>query len=60
MFRGQKAMENPWEATTLEWTNPLPPPHDNSGGKIPEVHRGAYEYSVPGRKPDYVMQTTPK
>ncbi len=36
-----------------------PPPHDNFGGKIPVVYRGAYEFSVPGAPDDYVMQTTP-
>ncbi|MBI2818159.1 MAG: cbb3-type cytochrome c oxidase subunit I [Acidobacteria bacterium] len=59
LFRGQKAPENPWEATTLEWTVPSPPPHDNFGGNYPEVYRGAYEYSKPGVTKDYVMQTTP-
>src|SRR5436305_5130205 len=30
MFKGQKCTENnPWEATTLEWTTETPPPHDN-------------------------------
>src|SRR6266568_3835801 len=26
---GKKASDNPWEATTLEWTTATPPPHDN-------------------------------
>jgi cytochrome c oxidase subunit I len=59
LFKGQRASENPWEATTLEWAIPSPPPHDNFGGKIPVVYRGAYEYSVPGVAQDYIMQTTP-
>jgi cytochrome c oxidase subunit 1 len=59
MRGGKKASENPWEATTLEWTIPSPPPHDNFGGKIPVVYRGPYEYSVPGVKQDYILQTTP-
>src|SRR5262249_24581428 len=29
--RGKKAEINPWQATTLEWTVPSPPPHDNFG-----------------------------
>ncbi|MGH9555099.1 MAG: cytochrome c oxidase subunit I [Terriglobales bacterium] len=57
MFKGAKASENPWEATTLEWTVPSPPPHDNFGGKTPVVHHGPYEYGVPGAPKDYVMQT---
>ena len=59
LYRGPKASENPWEATTLEWTVPSPPPHDNFGGRSPVVYRGAYEYAVPGAPQDYVMQTTP-
>ena len=59
LFKGKKAPDNPWEATTLEWTIPSPPPHDNFGGKIPVVHHGPYEYSVPGAPTDYVMQTDP-
>ena len=57
--KGEKASENPWEATTLEWTVPSPPPHDNFGGNYPVVHRGPYEYSVPGVAQDYILQTTP-
>jgi len=59
LFKGPKAPDNPWEATTLEWTIPSPPPHDNFGGKTPVVHHGPYEYSVPGATKDYVMQTDP-
>ncbi len=58
--RGEKVNNNPWSATTLEWTAPSPPlPHVNFA-KIPEVHRVAYEYSVPGRKRDFTPQTEPK
>jgi cytochrome c oxidase subunit 1 len=56
MFRGEKASENPWEATTLEWTVPSPPPFDNFAGVHPEVHHGPYEFGVPGAEKDYVMQ----
>jgi cytochrome c oxidase subunit 1 len=59
MFKGPKASDNPWEATTLEWTTATPPPHDNFGGKTPVVHHGPYEYSVPGAPKDYVMQSDP-
>jgi cytochrome c oxidase subunit 1 len=57
MFKGAKASQNPWEATTLEWTVPSPPPHDNFAGIEPVVYRGAYEFSVPGAPTDYSMQT---
>ncbi len=56
LFRGKKAGENPWEATTLEWETPSPPPHGNFS-ETPVVHRGPYEYSVPGRARDWQMQT---
>jgi cytochrome c oxidase subunit 1 len=59
MKKGAKAADNPWEATTLEWTTATPPPHDNFGGRIPVVNHGPYEYSVPGAPKDYVMQTDP-
>jgi cytochrome c oxidase subunit 1 len=59
MFKGPKASDNPWEATTLEWTTTTPPPHDNFGGKTPVVNHGPYEYGVPGAPKDFVMQTDP-
>ena len=59
MFKGKKASDNPWEATTLEWTTATPPPHDNFGGRTPVVHNGPYEYSVPGAPRDFVMQSDP-
>jgi len=59
MFRGKKASDNPWDATTLEWTTATPPPHDNFAGIVPEVYRGPYEFSVPGAPKDFTMQTEP-
>ena len=59
LWKGEKASDNPWEATTLEWITATPPPHDNFGGRAPVVHRGAYEFGVPGAPEDYVLQTTP-
>jgi len=60
MWKGKKASDNPWEATTLEWITATPPPHDNFGGQTPVVHNGPYEYSVPGAPKDFVMQTEPE
>jgi cytochrome c oxidase subunit 1 len=60
IWKGRKAPDNPWEATTLEWTIPSPPPHDNFAGKHPVVHHGAYEFSVPGAEKDYIMQDSPE
>ena len=59
LFKGPKASDNPWEATTLEWATTTPPPHDNFGGKLPTVYRGPYEFSVPGAEKDYSMQNEP-
>ncbi|PYX32556.1 MAG: cytochrome c oxidase subunit I [Acidobacteria bacterium] len=59
MFKGPKASDNPWEATTLEWTTTTPPPHDNFGGVTPVVYHGPYEYGVPGAPRDFVMQNDP-
>jgi cytochrome c oxidase subunit 1 len=50
--------DNPWEATTLEWQTPTPPPHGNFP-KIPTVYRGPYEYSVPGHAKDFTPQNQP-
>ncbi len=56
MKRGKKAEVNPWQATTLEWAVPSPPPHDNFAGNVPAVYRGPYEYAVPDGTEDYVPQ----
>ena len=56
---GRKAENNPWEANTLEWTVPSPPPHGNFGDEFPEVHRGPYEYSHPDRESDFWPQNEP-
>jgi cytochrome c oxidase subunit 1 len=55
-FRGQPVNDNnPWQATTLEWAAPSPPPHGNFIGPV-EAYRGPYEYSVPGAPRDYSPQ----
>jgi cytochrome c oxidase subunit I len=51
--------DNPWEATTLEWQTPTPPPHGNFA-HAPEVHRGPYVYSVPGHSTDFTPQNEPE
>ena len=55
MWKGEKTTNNPWAATTLEWQTPSPPPHGNFLSP-PEVHRGPYEYSVPGAATDFTPQ----
>ncbi len=60
LFRGAKAPANPWEANTLEWQAPSPPPHGNFPQGLPNVYRGPYEYSNPERPDsDYWPQTEP-
>ena len=58
-FRGPVAPANPWEATTLEWITPSPPPFDNFGGVHPVVYHGPNEYGAADPRGDYVMQTDP-
>jgi cytochrome c oxidase subunit 1 len=55
LFKGKKAEANPWNANTLEWQAPSPPPHGNFA-ELPTVYRGPYEYSVPGRESDFWPQ----
>jgi len=59
-FWGPIASENPWEATSLEWSTTSPPPFDNFGGKHLVVYNGPNEIGVDGPNgTDYVMQTDP-
>jgi cytochrome c oxidase subunit 1 len=58
LWRGREAGDNPWEANTLEWITPSPPPHGNFSA-TPTVHRGPYEYSAPGRREDWWPQHIP-
>ncbi len=56
MSYGKKVeSDNPWNGTTLEWQTPTPPPHGNFTKEI-KVVRGAYDYSLPGAKEDFVPQ----
>jgi len=43
LMSGEKASDNPWGATTLEWTTASPPPHHNFHKK-PVVTGGPYDY----------------
>ncbi len=56
---GEQVGDNPWQATTLEWQTPTPPPHGNFEA-VPRVYRGPYEYSVPGRTADFTPQNEPE
>jgi cytochrome c oxidase subunit I len=59
IWKGQKVSDNPWEATTLEWSAPSPPGHGNFLTE-PVVYRGPYEYSVPGAAKDFSPQFEPE
>ncbi|HXV44461.1 MAG TPA: cbb3-type cytochrome c oxidase subunit I [Anaerolineae bacterium] len=55
LVRGPKASQNPWQANTLEWVAPSPPPHGNFEA-IPAVYRGPYEYAAPEVTADFWPQ----
>jgi cytochrome c oxidase subunit 1 len=59
MKHGTVAGNNPWESTSLEWSTTSPPPFNNFGERIPEVHHGPYELGVVGDR-DYIMQDDPE
>jgi cytochrome c oxidase subunit 1 len=46
---------NPWNATTLEWSVASPAPESNFGSMRPTVYRGAYEFHK-GFADDFAMQ----
>src|SRR5699024_4471331 len=51
-----KASENPWKATTLEWTTPVERLHGNWPGELPIVYRWPYDYSKLNKDgDDYVI-----
>jgi cytochrome c oxidase subunit 1 len=59
-FWGEPAPENPWQGTSLEWSIPSPPPHDNFGGRHVVVYHDPYQYDVESSLGDYVMQDSPE
>ena len=52
---GKPASANPYNANSLEWACPSPPPHGNFS-TLPTVYRGPYEYSHPDREQDFWPQ----
>jgi len=57
IYRGPKAVQNPWKSNTLEWTTPVEHVHGNWPGALPVVHRWPYDYSKPGAEEDFIPQT---
>jgi len=54
MKRGPVAALNPWESSTLEWSQSAA-----EGAERPLVSYGPYEYSIAGAAKDFVMQDAP-
>ncbi len=50
LFRGDRAPDNPWQATGLEWRTRSPPPKENFA-VIPTVTEGPYNYPPPEHAP---------
>jgi len=59
-YKGPIAPVNPWDATSLEWTVPSPPPHNNFGDVHPVVYHDPYQYGVESSTGDYLMQNSPE
>jgi cytochrome c oxidase subunit 1 len=60
LLRDREAIEeNPWRATTLEWSLPSPPPFGNFTGRAPVVYRSAYEFGRFNCTEDFASQTLP-
>ncbi len=58
IWKGKKVeTQNPYGATTLEWTTPINPGHGNWPGKIPAVQRWAYDYGKDGE--EFIPQIIP-
>lgn len=55
IFYGKRGPLNPWSSNTLEWTAPQKHIHGNWPGKIPEVHRWAYDYSKTYENGEYII-----
>ena len=59
VYRGPKAVQNPWRANSLERTTPVEHVHGNWPGPLPVVHRWPYDYSKPGASEDFIPQIVP-
>jgi len=58
IWKGKKMKtKNPYGSNTLEWTTPIETGHGNWPGKIPVVHRWAYDYGKDGK--EFIPQIIP-
>jgi cytochrome c oxidase subunit I len=54
--RKEVEADNPWGATTLEWSVGSPVPEESFGGQVPVVYRGAYEFAPQHLSPELLAQ----
>ncbi len=60
MISGKKAAQNPWQVTTLEWTNATSPPVHHNYDVIPTVVNGPHEFNNPAvTDKDWLGQAEP-
>jgi cytochrome c oxidase subunit I len=57
--RARASQENPWRATTLEWSLASPRPLANFATGEPVAYRGAYEFNVSHFAEDFAPQHLP-
>ena len=55
----RKSNDNPWEATTLEWTAPSPPPHGNFVDHAGGLSRALRIQPARAARRDFTMQNEP-
>lgn len=60
LWRGDRATNNPWNATTLEWATSSPPLAQGNFAEPVTVHRGPNDYSTGETEEDFVLQNAPK
>lgn len=53
IFKVKQTTQNPWGASTLEWTTPIHAGHGNWDGNLPVVHRWPYDYGKDGERKIY-------
>jgi cytochrome c oxidase subunit I len=57
ILKREKEVSNPWQALSLEWQLPSPPPVYNFE-EIPVINSGPYDYGVPDRVPIAQLKPT--